>query len=57
VGMQEEEAAGDVQGDQVALVVPPQVMLVVFSQRRAQVTAWEQQACIGELTVCTRTDP
>ncbi len=57
MGMQEEEAAGDVQGDQVALVVPPQVMLVVFSQRRAQVTAWEQQACIGELTVCTRTDP
>ena len=39
VGVQEEEAAGDVQGDQVALAVPSQVVLVIFSQRRAQVTA------------------
>ena len=39
MGVQEEEAAGDVEGDHVALRVPPQVVVVILRQRSTQVTA------------------
>ena len=39
MGVQEEEAAGDVESDQVALVVPSQVAFMVLCQRRAEITA------------------